>query len=187
MVETALSEGWLQPDGRQAVDPAGGEGAPAENSPARRPDCRGTRGGETRAWDRIVRIADGILPLDLIKSYSRGLPLPPFHSGQISLNKEDVECIATAMLDPNLRWHGLYHFTVAPYQALPAYATKPLIDRRRYNPADYEGQLVLINGHHRFLAFLLSGMPPPDPAQIKVTVAASAVTVFPWHVVEWGK
>ncbi len=136
-------------------------------------ECKSTKQRETRHWNRSVFVPDGMQPLDIIKAYPFKISLPPFHAGQMGINKHDVECIASAMADPNLRWRKMCHFTIA------------YCDDTR---SDYAGHNVLITGHHRFLAFLLCGVPPLDLPPVHIRMAPLDLPyVFPWTTVEWGK
>jgi hypothetical protein len=112
-------------------------------------------------------------PIDIIKAYPFEFSFPSFHAGQMGVNKHDVECIASAMADPNLRWRNMCRFTIAPYEG-PA--------------SEYEGHYVLITGHHRFLAFLLCGISPSELPPFHIRTAPLALPyVFPWPIVQWGK
>ena len=149
-------------------------------------ECRSTKQHETRCWDRTVFVPLGMQPIDIIQAYPFELPFPPFQAGQISVNQRDVECIASAMIDPNLRWRNMCHFVIAPYEGKTLHLPKRLKNIYSFDPEDYAGQSVLITGHHRFLAFLLCGLPPAELPPIQVRPAALAVTIFPWEIVEWG-
>ena len=140
-------------------------------------ECGSTKQREARHWNRTVFVPEAMQPIDIITTYSRGLPLPPFHAGQPSVNKHDVECIASAMMDPNLRWRNMYNFLIAPYDGQDDNVGGIFID---------QGEQVLITGHHRFLAWLLVGAPPSRFAPLHVRTAPMSVIVFPWSMVEWG-
>lgn len=135
-------------------------------------ECQTTKDHDSRCWERTVFVPDGMQPVDLIAHFSGDLPLPPFHALQLTVNKKDVECIASAMTNPSLRWRNLYHFTIAPYDGP--------------NP-EWSGQWVLISGHHRFLAYLLSGTSPSEKCPLRVSKAPLATSLFPWSDVIWGK
>jgi hypothetical protein len=150
---------WAQPHARPRHETAQGE-------------CKATKKQETRCWERTVCVPEGMQPIDLIREYSHGLPLPPFHALQLTVNKRDVECIASAMANPDLRWHNMYYFTIARYDA----------PHEKLN-----GAWVLISGHHRFLAYLLSGAPPSEACPLRVIIAPFATSLFPWSNVIWGK
>jgi hypothetical protein len=150
---------WAQPDARPPLE-------------ATQSECKSTKKQEMRCWERTIFVPDGMQPIDLIRQYSPSLSLPPFHALQLTVNKRDVECIASAMLNPNLRWHNLYYFTIAPFDAP--------------NEA-FDGEWVLISGHHRFLAYLLSGAPPSEACPLRVIKAPLATSLFPWSNVIWGK
>ena len=144
-------------------------------------ECKSTKQKETRYWNRTVFVPEGVQPIDVIKAYPFRIPFPPFHAGQMGVKKHDVECIASAMADPDLRWRNMCHFTIATYDASVSAVNGP-------SPNDYEGHYVLITGHHRFLAFLLCGIPPLELAPIHVRTAPLALPyMFPWPVVQWGK
>lgn len=162
---------WVQADRRPREDGDHGE-------------CRSTKQHQTRCWNRTVFVPAGVQPLDILKAYPFKIPLPPCYAGQPSVNQHDVECIASAMLDPNLRWHNMCHFVIAPYEARTMHSPP---EAYRFDPEDYVGVQVLITGHHRFLALLLCGLPPSELPPIQVRTAALAVNVFPWSAVEWGE
>ena len=63
---------------------------------------------------------------------------------------------------------------------------KRLMDAYHFDPEDYVGDQVLITGHHRFLAFLLCGMPSAELPPIQMKKTPLAVSIFPWSMVEWG-
>lgn len=135
-------------------------------------ECQSAKEHETRGWKRTVTVPEGLQPIDLIQKFRGDLPMPPFHALQLTINKNDVECIASAMVNPNLRWRKMYHFTIAPYEGK--------------DPA-FKGDWVLISGHHRLLAFLLSGIGPSDDCPLQVSKAPLAMSAFPWTTVIWGK
>ena len=146
--------------------------SPRPQQPAARHRNLSTPKQETRCWERTVLVPDGMQPIDLIRQRAGSLSLPPFHALQLTVNKHDVECIASAMANPNLRWHNMYYFTIAPYDA-------PNDDRH--------GEWVLISGHHRFLAYVLSGAPPSEACPLKLIKAPLAMSLFLWSDVIWGK
>lgn len=134
-----------------------------------------------RRWRRTVSIPEGVTPGSIISTISMGLGvgMPPFHAGQDSVNKRDVECIASGMQQGYAR-AGWYHFTFGRYTggmrtAYPA--------RLGYDPNDYLGQWVLVDGHHRFLALLISGVAPMTPSTNMLGIAPN---VYPWWAVSWG-
>ena len=149
-------------------------------------DCRSTKQHETRAWERTVFVPDGMQPVDIIRAYPFKIGLPRFKAGQISVNKRDVECIASAMLNPSLRWTNMGLFTVAPYEPSPHGLSQDAMPEYNFDPADYAGKPVLITGHHRFLALLLSQLPPAQLPPIQIRTGALAVSIYPWAAVEWG-
>lgn len=134
--------------------------------------CKTRKEQEIRTWERTIFVPDDMQPIDLIQYYSHDLPLPPFHSLQLTVNKKDVECIASAMLDPNLHWRNLYHFTIAPYDG---------------PQTQHTNKWVLISGHHRFLAYLLASVGPSENCPLQITKAPFATSLFPWSSVIWGK
>ncbi|MBN1219898.1 MAG: hypothetical protein JXM69_13295 [Anaerolineae bacterium] len=148
-------------------------------------ECQSTKQHETRCWNRTIFVPTGMQPIDIINAYPFELPLPPFHSGQMGVNKHDVECIASAMVDPNLRWRNMGDFMIAPCEAVSW--PKRIVETYGLNPKDYEGEQVLLTGHHRFLALLLFGIPPAELPPLQVRTAPMPVPyVFPWSIVEWG-
>ncbi|MBN1287058.1 MAG: hypothetical protein JXB47_16780 [Anaerolineae bacterium] len=157
-------DGWIRADVRTAD-----AGRPCE--------CESSKQREARSWNRTIFVPDGMQPLGLITECTHGLPLPPFHAGQTGVNKFDVECIASAMLDPDLRWLHMYYFVIAPYDGPAAFGDEYGIEL---------GEMVLVTGHHRFLAWLLAGVPPSDTTPLQVQTAPLSVAVFPWSAVEWG-
>jgi len=142
-------------------------------------ECSSTKQQETRSWHRTVLVPEAMQPGDLITAYPFEFPFPPFHAGQMGVNKHDVECIASAMADPSLRWRKMCHFLIAPYEVdLSKGGDVPVAD---------VGDHVLLTGHHRFLAFLLCGIPLSDLPPIQISVAPMGVPyATPWPVVEWG-
>lgn len=146
-------------------------------------ECSCKKQGATRAWNRTLFVPDSMQPIDLIKTCSFDLPIPPFFAMQPSVNKFDVECIASAMVNPRLHWHTLYQFTIGPFEHFTFGGLEPIRIGDDYDPWDYIGSPVLISGHHRFLALLLSGAPP---ANLQVQKAPIATSMFPWSVVVWG-
>lgn len=167
---------WMQADGRARKRDDGCE-------------CRSTKQHETRCWNRTVFVPEGWQPIDIIKAYPFALPSPPFHAGHM-VNKRDVECIASAMVDPNLRWRTMCDLSVAPFE-VPA-GTPDEVSSSHFNPHDYAGCLVLTAGHHRFLAYLLCGLPPSSlppselpPLRIREMPIALPY-IFPWSIVVWS-
>lgn len=165
---------WLH-----AYEPVTTDGAEGE--------CKCTKQRETRTWNRTVFVPEQMQPIDVITTYSFHLPLPPFFPMQPSVNKFDVECIASAMANPKLHWYTLYHLTIAPFEPFSAHGLQPAKIGEDFDPQEFIGANVLISGHHRFLAFLLSGTPPADKSHIQVIKAPTASSLFPWTVVEWGR
>lgn len=149
--------------------------------------CESTKQHETRYWDRTVFVPEGWLPADIINAYAFELPFPLPQAGSMLIKKRDVECIASALADPNLRWRNMCHFSVAPYEGEPGEDANK-VNELGYIQNDYVGQPVLISGHHRFLASLLCGVPPSElpPVQMR-TAPLSVPFVFPWSIVQWGK
>jgi hypothetical protein len=150
---------WAQPDARPPPESDQGE-------------CKSTKKQEARCWERTIFVPNGMQPGDLIRHYSQGLSLPPFHALQLTVNRRDVECIASAMANPNLRWHNMYYFTIAPFDA---------------PNEELNGEWVLISGHHRLLAYLLAGVSPSEACPLRVIKAPFATSLFPWSSVIWGK
>ena len=143
-------------------------------------ECKSTKRREPRGWNRTVIVPEEMQPIDIITAYPFEFPFPPFHAGQMGVNKHDVECIASAMVNPNLRWRNMCHFVIAPYEQD---LSKGMVD----DPEEYMGDQVLLTGHHRFLALLLCGIPPSELPPIQIRVAPMEVPyVFPWSIVEWG-
>jgi hypothetical protein len=149
-------------------------------------ECKSTKQRETRDWNRTVFVPEEMQPIDIITAYPFEFPFPQFHAGQMGVNKHDVECIASAMVDPNLRWRNMCHFVIAPYEAQAMHLPKRIMDAYSFDPEDYVGDQVLITGHHRFLALLLCGIPPSELPPIQIRTAPLAMSVFPWSIVEWG-
>jgi hypothetical protein len=163
---------WLQADAR----------TPANQS---QKDCKSTKQTETRCWARMVFVPERMKPIDIINAYPFEFSFSPFHAGQMGVNKHDVECIASAMADPDLRWRNMCDFMVARCEgiALP----KRVLDKHNLVLEDYLGDPVLLTGHHRFLALLLCGIPPSELPPIQIRTAPMGVPyVFPWSIVEWG-
>ncbi len=150
-------------------------------------ECQCRKHNEIRAWQRTVFVPEHMQPIELIKSFSFNLPPPPFFAMQPSVNKFDVECIASAMMNPSLHWYTLYQFTFAPFEHYSAGGLEPVRIGDDYDPQDFVGAKVLISGHHRFLAMLLSGVPPTDQLKLQIREAPIATSLFPWSVVEWGR
>jgi len=162
---------WLQADARTNV--TGNE------------ECRSTKQQETRCWSRTICVPNGMQPADIINACPFESPLLSVHAGQMGINKHDVECIASAMADPNLRWKNMCNFMVAPCEgiALP----KSVMEKRNFVLEDYLGHQVLLTGHHRFLALLLCGVLLSELPPIQIRTAPMSVPyVFPWSIVEWG-
>ena len=156
-------------------------------------ECSTSKQHQRRAWRRTVLVPPDRQPIDLIKTYRHKLPLPACYAGQNGINKQNVECIASAMADPNLRWRNMFDFVIAPYEprSIPispgsAGASGPTGGPYDFDPAQYAGKPVLIAGHHRFLALLLCGLPPAELPPIHVRTAALSVAIFRWSVVEWS-
>jgi len=148
-----------------------------------RSECTSRKQQENRYWDRTILVPDGTKPIDIITAYPYEFPFPLFHAGQMGVKKHDVECIASAMADPNLRWSNMGPFSVVSYDA-SAMEMKEV----RYNPAENDVNYVLISGHHRFLAYLLCGIHPSELPPIHIrTTQLGLPYAFPWSVVEWGK
>jgi hypothetical protein len=165
---------WLQPDARPREDDLQWE-------------CKSTKQQETRCWSRTVFVLEGMRPIDIIRAYPVKIPFPPFHAGHMGVNKHDVECIASAMADPNLRWRKMCHFTVAAFETPAPDLPEGGMDKLGFNPSDYAVGQVLISGHHRFLAFLLCGIPPSELPPVQIRTAPIAVPyMFPWSIVQWG-
>jgi hypothetical protein len=152
-----------------------------------RSECKSTKQHQTRHWKRTVFVPEGWQPVDIVNAYAFELPFPLPHAGTMGINKRDVECIASAMANPNLRWRNMCLFTVAPYEG-EAGEKANTMNELGYVQNDYVGQPVLMSGHHRFLAFLLCGLPPPELPPVQMRNAPLTLPyVFPWFVVEWGK
>jgi len=150
-------------------------------------ECKSTKRRETRDWNQTVFVPEGWLPVDIVNAYAFELPFPLPQAGSMGINKHDVECIASAMADPNLRWRNMCHFTVAPYQGEPGENANK-VNKYGYIQNDYIGQLVLMSGHHRFLAFLLCDLPPSELPSVQMRTAPLSVPyVFPWLIVQWSK
>ena len=170
--DTWVPDEWLQPDTRTRQDSA-------------QPECKSTKQREVRCWNRTVFVPEGMQPIGIIEAYPFEFPFPPFHAGHMGVNKRDVECIASAMAEPYLRWRNMCHFTVAPYE-IPD-VPEGRVNKLGFNPDDFLGHEVLITGHHRFLAFLLCGVRPSELPPIHIRTAPIAVPyLFPWPVVQWG-
>jgi hypothetical protein len=150
-------------------------------------ECRSTKQHETRCWGRSVFVPARMQPIDIVRAYPFELPFPLFQAGQMGVNKHDIECIASAMADPNLRWRNMCHFLTAPYDGQATHVPKSMAEAHSFDPEDYAGDQVLLTGHHRFLALLLCGIPPAELPPIQVRTAPMNVPyVFPWSIVEWG-
>lgn len=163
---------WLQADTRTTVNSS-------------QEECRSTKQQETRCWGRTVCVPEGMQPVDIINACQFESPLLSVHAGQMGINQHDVECIASAMADPNLRWQNMCNFMVAPCEgmALP----NRILEKNNLVLADYVGDQVLLTGHHRFLALLLCGVPLSELPPIQIRTAPMGVPyVFPWSIVEWG-
>ena len=158
---------WLQADTRRP-----------ENSQSC--ECKSTKQRETRSWNRTVIVPPEMKPIDLIMACPFEFQFPPFHAGQMGVNKHDVECIASAMADPNLRWGKMCDFLIAPYE-------RDTSSGRPASPEEFVGDKVLLTGHHRLLALHLCGIPPSDLPPIEIRLAPMGVSyATPWSIVEWG-
>jgi len=161
---------WLQADTRMLTGDTQSE-------------CTSRKQQENRYWDRTKFVPDGMKPVDIITAYPYEFPFPWFHAGQMGVKKHDVECIASAMADPNLRWSNMGHFSVVSLDA-SALDTNAV----GYNPNENDVNYVLISGHHRFLAYLLCGIHPSELPPIHIrTTELGLPYAFPWSMVEWGK
>jgi hypothetical protein len=159
---------WLRPDWQGPTD---GE-------------CKSCKQHETRCWNCTVFVPEGWQPVDILQRYAFDSPFPTLHAGHM-VNKRDVECIASAMVNPALWWRNMCHFTVAPYE-MPL-GTPDEVNSEGFNPYHYDGQPVLMAGHHRFLAYLLCGLPPGELPPVHIRTAPIGLPyVFPWPVVEWS-
>jgi hypothetical protein len=148
-------------------------------------ECKSTKQHETRCWDRTVFVPDGWEPIDIIRNYRFELPFSLPHAGHM-VNKRDVECIASAMVEPSLWWRNMCHFVVAPFELAPG--TPDEVNSMGFNLHDYDGEPVLTAGHHRFLAYLLCGLPPSELPPVHVRTAPIGLPyIFPWPVVQWSK
>ena len=148
-------------------------------------ECHASKQREARYWERTVLVPEGWRPVDIIEAYPYPLPSPLPQAGHW-LNKRDVECIASAMADPSLRREKMGHFSIAPFEVS---AQEPdEVNSLGYNPHDYDGQMVFTAGHHRFLAYLLCGVPPSELPPIQFREMPITVPyLFPWSILVWGK
>jgi len=170
-----VSEGWLQEDRR-------------EYKLGEQLEYSWTKGHETRCWNRTVFVPARMQPIDIVEVYPHTLPFPMFHAGIPKLNKHKVEYIASAMVDPNLRWEKMSYFSVARYQRAPLGTPEISIGGLCYNPEEYVGKKVLVAGHHTFLAFLLCGLTPSELQPIRINMARHGVHhVYPWWMVCWSE
>jgi len=166
---------WLQADTRMLTGDTQSE-------------CTSRKQQENRNWDRTIFVPEGMKPIDIITDYPQEFPFPLFHAGQMGVKKRDVECIASAMADPNLRWSNMGHFSVVSLDASALDMNADGMEEVRYNPNKNDINYVLISGHHRFLAYLLCGIHPSELPSIHIrTTQLGLPYAFPWSVVEWGK
>ncbi len=129
------------------------------------------------SWNRTIFVPDET-PLQLIarRSYLAFLDFdpampnftafPPFHAGQFGVNKANVECIASGMMN------GLFTNTdPIQFEQLS----------HDYSNGISAGEWALANGHHRFLAAILVGYHlPTAPGGI-------AMQPTPWELVRWSE
>jgi len=173
--DTWAPDQWLQADTRMS---------PGDT----RCECTSRKQQENRYWDRTLRVPEGMKPVDIITAYPYEFPFPLFHAGQMGVKKHDVECIASAMADPNLRWSNMGHFSVVSLDASALDMNAERMKEVGYNPNEKDVNYVLISGHHRFLAYLFCGMPPSELPPIHIrTTPLGLPYAFPWSLVEWGR
>jgi len=130
--------------------------------------------GNAKTWNRTIFVPNGWNPVDLIRS--QGLGLPPFHAGQPSVSKKQVECVASAFKQ------GIW-IEVGGSVAPISFGKWNGRTKAGVNVGDW----VLADGHNRFLGSLLSGVSlktfTPDYANSK----GFPLNAVPWDSFEWGK